>query len=50
MSAVFDEVETRVSKLIGMTAGGDLAFVDNGRTVSLADAPVKDHLHVYSQV
>jgi hypothetical protein len=26
----------------------DLAYIENGKTVPLKSAPIKDHLHVYS--
>ena len=52
MSKVYDSVEIKVGQLIQKLSGHqkDLAYVDNGKTVSLQLAPIKDHLHVYSQV
>ena len=50
MSAVYDDVESKVSRLIEKMSGHDLTYSENGKTVELSAAPVKDHLHVYSQV
>jgi hypothetical protein len=50
MSKVYDSVEAKVGQLIQKLSGHqqDLAYIENGKTVPLKSAPIKDHLHVYS--
>ena len=52
LSSRFDAVESKVTSLIEKLSGhkSGLSYVDNNKVVALRDAPVKDHLHVYSQV
>jgi hypothetical protein len=52
LSSTFDGVESKVTSLIQKLSRHEdgVTFVDGQKVVALSDAPVKDHLHVYSQV
>jgi hypothetical protein len=50
MSSMYDTIESKVSQLIQKLDGHNLAYMDKGKKVQMEDAPVKDHLHVYSKV
>jgi hypothetical protein len=52
MSTMYDKVETKVTRLIQKFSehATNLSYIENGKTVQLQAAPIKDHLHVYTQV
>ena len=52
MSTMYDKVEGKVTRLIQKFSehSSNLTYIENGKTVQLQAAPIKDHLHVYSQV
>ena len=49
VGSAFDSVQILVSKLIESMGGADISYVDEGKQVSLASAPHKDHIHVYEK-
>ena len=52
MSTMYDKVEAKVTRLIQKFSehSSNLTYIDNGKSVELQAAPIKDHLHVYTQV